>query len=100
MSSFGTKGSKSQEKKKMEEVISITQKELDRLSVLAKVGEKRLSQEAAGALLEPSTRQIRRLLKRYRQDGAKGLIARKRGRPGKQDDTKSSERAHYRPFKE
>ncbi|MBS0584801.1 MAG: ISNCY family transposase [Verrucomicrobia bacterium] len=66
----------------MEEVISMTQKELDRLSVVAKVGEKRLSQEAAGALLGLSTRQVRRLLKRYKQDGAKGLISKKRGRPG------------------
>jgi len=57
------------------------QRELDRLSVVTKVGEKRLSQEEAGALLELSTRQVRRLLKRYRQDRAKGLISRKRGRP-------------------
>ena len=57
------------------------------MSVVRKVGEKRLSQEEAGALLELSTRQVRRLLKRYTesnsrigmwQDGAKGLISRKK----------------------
>jgi hypothetical protein len=55
----------------MEEVISMTQRELDRLSVVTKVGEKRLSQEEAGALLELSTRQVRRLLKRYTESNSR-----------------------------
>ena len=53
--------------------------ELDRLTVIERVIEKRLSQAEAGKQLGVTTRQMRRLIERYRRDGAAGLVSKKRG---------------------
>lgn len=53
--------------------------ELDRLTVIERVLEKRLSQVEAGKQLGITARQVRRLVGRYRQDGAAGLVSKKRG---------------------
>ena len=47
--------------------------ELDRLTVIERVLEKRLSQVEASKQLGVTPRQMRRLIGRYRQDGAAGL---------------------------
>lgn len=59
--------------------ISMSEKELERLPIMNQLLEKRISQAEASLKLEVSIRQIRRLLYNYRQQGAKGLISRKRG---------------------
>src|SRR5215208_1235993 len=66
----------------MDELLPMSAKELSRLEVMQKLSEKRLSQKEAGALLHVSTRQIKRLLKTYRQKGAAGLVSKHRGRKG------------------
>jgi hypothetical protein len=55
-------------------------KELNRLEVMQRLSEKRMSQKEAGAILHLSTRQIKRLLKAYCQKGAAGLVSKHRGR--------------------
>ena len=55
-------------------------KEVDRVSVVRKLEAKRLRQREAGEQLGLSVRQVKRLLRRYRQDGATGLVSRRRGR--------------------
>src|SRR5512134_1274625 len=55
-------------------------KELNRLEVMQRLSEKRMSQSEAGRILDLSTRQIKRLLRAYRQKGAAGLVSKHRGR--------------------
>ncbi len=66
----------------MEELISMTQKELTRLEIIQKLEDKRLTQTKAAKYLSLSIRQIKRLCKRYRDNGQKGLISKKRGAIG------------------
>jgi transposase len=60
----------------------MSRKELSRLEVMHRLSEKRLSQKEAGTILGLSTRQIKRLLRAYRQEGAAGLVSKHRGRKG------------------
>ena len=55
-------------------------KEVDRLAVVRKVVAKRLRQREAAVQLGLSIRQVKRLLRRYRDRGAAGLVSRRRGR--------------------
>ena len=66
----------------MDELLKMSAKELSRLEVMQKLSEKRMSQKEAGASLHVSTRQIKRLLRAYRQKGAAGLVSKHRGRKG------------------
>jgi transposase len=54
--------------------------ELSRLEVMQRLAEKRLSQQKAAEMLGVSVRQIKRLLKRFRQAGASGLVSQQRGK--------------------
>ncbi len=56
--------------------------ELDRLTVIERVLEKRLSQVEAAKQLGVTPRQMRRLIGRYGEDGAAGLVSKKRGMRG------------------
>lgn len=73
----------------LEERLLMSTKELDRLEVIKKVLERRLSQVAAAKLLGLSTRQLRRLTRRFEALGAKGLVSRKRGSCGRKKVSKS-----------
>jgi transposase len=64
----------------MDELLQMSAKELSRLEVMQRLTRQRMSQEEAGKILNLSTRQIKRLLKRYRQLGAAGLVSKHRGR--------------------
>jgi len=63
-----------------QEVIPMTAEETRRLYVIQQLLERKLRQRQAAELLGRSTRQIRRLAGRVRQDGARGLVHRLRGR--------------------
>lgn len=56
-------------------------KEVNRLEVMHRLNEKRLKQAAVAELLGVGKRQVKRLLRRYRQQGASGLVSKRRGRP-------------------
>ena len=64
----------------MDNLLQMSAKELNRLEVMQKLSEKRMSQKEAGRMLNLSTRQIKRLLRAYRQKGATGLVSKHRGR--------------------
>jgi transposase len=79
--------------------------EIDRLAVIRLVVNKQLKQREAAAQLSLSTRQVKRLVKRYRSDGAAGLVSGHRGkRPGNAIDPQVRSQAvalireHYSDF--
>lgn len=55
--------------------------ELSRAEVMHRVKVGNLTQQEAARCLRLSVRQVKRLWRAYRRDGARGLISRKRGRP-------------------
>lgn len=66
----------------MDNLLEMSAKELNRLEVMQRLSEKRMSQTEAGRILDLSMRQIKRLLRAYRQKGAAGLMSKHRGRKG------------------
>ena len=66
----------------MDKLLEMSTKELSRLEVMQRLSRKQMSQREAGRILSLSTRQIKRLLKVYRQKGAAGLVSKHRGRKG------------------
>ena len=65
----------------MEDYITLINNELDTPKVLQKVLEKRLKQKEAASQLNLGIRQIKRLFKRLKKQGPKGLVSRNRGKP-------------------
>jgi hypothetical protein len=65
-----------------EDILIMKAKELKRLQVIRKVLDRELNQQEAAELLRLSDRQIRRIVRRVRQEGDKGIIHRLRGKPG------------------
>jgi hypothetical protein len=63
-----------------EDMIMVGQRELKRLHVVQKVLERVIEQGEAAELLSLSSRQIRRIVKRVRIEGEKGVIHRSRGK--------------------
>ena len=64
-----------------EDMIMARQGELKRLHVIQKVLERVIRQVEAAEILSLSSRQIRRIIKRIRIEGDKGIIHKSRGRP-------------------
>ena len=63
----------------MEDILTMSQDELKRLHVIRKAIDKRIKQREAAEVLGLSQRQIRRLVKRVREESDKGIIHRLRG---------------------
>lgn len=61
--------------------VIMSERELNRVEVLAQVDDGRLSVDNAANMLDLTRRQIFRLLKRYRQDGASAIRHQARGKP-------------------
>ena len=70
-------------------VRSMSDAELKRLEVMRDVDHGRLPVSAAAQLLGRSERQVWRLLKAFRAEGAPGLISKKRGRPSNRKTSKA-----------
>lgn len=86
-------------------VVAMSQGELSRFDTLMRLERGQLRVEGAATLLGLKRRQIFRLLGRLREDGAAGLISRKRGRPSNRrhsdafrDRVVSLVREHYADF--
>ena len=62
--------------------LTMSTKELNRLEIIGRVIERRLTQWKAAEQLDLSLRQVQRLCRSFRKDGPAGLISRQRGRPG------------------
>ena len=65
----------------MNETVALSKTERDRLVVLRQVKEGKLKQATAAKQLKLSPRWVRKLLKRLREEGDRGLAHRLRGRP-------------------
>jgi transposase InsO family protein len=76
----------------MEEVLEMSNKELERFRILSAIKDKQISQIQGAQMLNLSTRQIHNLLKTLTILGPKGLISKKRG--------KSSNRSFNAKFKQ
>ncbi len=61
--------------------VTMSMRELDRLKVIKAIIEGRLKPAAAAQRLRLTTRQVHRLVLRYREDGPAGLTSRRRGQP-------------------
>ena len=64
-----------------EALLVMSTKEIDRLDVVRRVLERRLSQKKAAELMGVTSRQARRMCTAFRRDGAAGLLSKRRGRP-------------------
>jgi len=65
----------------MDEYITMSQKEVKKYDIIKKVINKELNGSEAANLLKLTVRQVRRLKKRVRENGIKGLIHGNRGKP-------------------
>ena len=74
-----------------EDIITMSREEVKRLKITYKVLERQLTQAKAGEVLGISERQVRRLVKRVKEQGAKGLVHRNRGRPSPKKMTEERE---------
>ncbi|WP_425919539.1 ISNCY family transposase, partial [Acinetobacter sp. TSRC1-2] len=63
-------------------LITMSDKEIQRLAVLQDVRDHRITQVRAAEILSLSTRQITRLLQKLNQDGVSGMAHASRGQPG------------------
>jgi transposase len=63
------------------ETVSMSYEELDRVRVIERVIEKRLTQREAARMLGLTSRQVRRLRGAYERNGPGGLASKQRGRP-------------------
>ena len=61
--------------------LTLSMTELDRLQVMTRIAERRLTRRRAAALLRLSERQVRRLYDAFATTGAASLASRRRGRP-------------------
>jgi transposase len=64
----------------MEGIISMSKKEVERITVMNNLLEKRIKQKHAARLLGISVRQVRRIFNRYKKEGSKGLTHKNRGK--------------------
>jgi transposase len=69
------------EDKKVEKLVTMSGNELSRLEVMQRLEEKRLKQKEAAEMLGLTVRQIKRLVSKYRKQGAGGLVSQRRGKP-------------------
>lgn len=67
------------------DIIMVRQRELKRLHVIRKVMEGALTEKEASVLLSLSERQIRRIVKRIREEGDRGILHRSRGKPSNRE---------------
>jgi len=68
------------EDEKVEKLLTMSASEMSRIEVMNRLEEKRLRQREAAEMLGVSTRQIKRLLSKYRGSGASGLVSKRRGK--------------------
>ena len=64
----------------MEGILTMSQKEVDRIGVLSSIESDNLTLEEAAGVLKISSRQVYRIIKRLKLEGTKGVIHKLRGR--------------------
>lgn len=86
-------------------LLTMNTEELDRLTMVQKIVDKHLTQVIAAQQPGLTVRQIKRLVKKYKQNGAEGLVSKKRGQIGnrkysdkKIEEVKALMVTHYYDF--
>ncbi len=64
----------------MERTLKMSQKEVNRISLMDQVKSHQITQKEVSSMLGLSERQIRRIYKRYNQEGIDGLVHKNRGK--------------------
>ena len=89
----------------MDEILPMSNRELTRLEAMQRIKDKRLTQKEAARMLDLSVRQIKRLYRAYKAQGARGLVSQRRGKPSNNRlDAETQQKAidllyeHYRDF--
>jgi transposase len=89
----------------MDKLLTMNNRELTRLEVIQRLKDKRLTQKEAAQMLSLSVRQIKRLYRAYKAQGARGLVSQRRGKPSNNRlDAKTQQKAidliyeRYRDF--
>jgi len=89
----------------MNELLSMSNREITRLEAMQRIKDKRLTQKEAARMLSLSVRQIKRLYRAYKAQGARGLVSQRRGQPSNNRlDGETQQKAidliykHYRDF--
>ena len=77
------------------DIIMATLRELKRMHIVEKVIEGTVKQVEAAELLSLSDRQIRRILKRIREEGAAGVVHRLRGQPSNRQIPRAQDERIY-----
>ncbi len=65
----------------MDRLLTMSEKEMKRLEVMQKLVGRHMKQVEAAEELGVSVRQVKRLVKKYREEGAEGLVSKRRGQP-------------------
>jgi transposase len=83
----------------------MSNRELTRLEAIQRIKDTRLTQKEAARMLNLSVRQIKRLYRAYKAQGARGLVSQRRGKPSNNRlDPETMQTAidliyeHYRDF--
>jgi transposase len=71
--------SREERDKKVDKLLTMSNAELNKLEIMQKLKEKKITQHEAGKMLGLSERQIKRLYKQYREQGTAGLVSKRRG---------------------
>ena len=89
----------------MDELLPMSKRELTRLEAMQRIKDKRLTQKEAARILNLSVRQIKRLYRAYKAQGARGLVSQRRGKPSNNRlEAETQQKAidllteHYRDF--
>ena len=89
----------------MDQLLTMSKREITRLEVMQRLKDKRLRQCEASRMLGISVRQVRRLFRAYKDQGPPGLISKRRGKPShNQLDPETVQKAidliceHYQDF--
>jgi transposase len=66
----------------MDQLLTMSKRELTRLEVMQRLITKSLRQDEAACILGISVRQVKRLFRAYKEQGPPGIVSRRRGKPG------------------
>jgi transposase len=81
------------------DLVTMSKEELSRLEVMERLQEKRIRQKVAADVLGVSVRQVKRLLRAYRREGAAGLVSKQRGKPSHHQIDRATEQAAIEQLK-
>ncbi len=82
------------------DIIMLRQEELKRLHIIRKVSEGILKQKDAAEILLISDRQVRRVIKRVREEGDRGAVHRSRGKPSNRRLFKKTREKVFRLYRQ